>query len=71
MEIIIGGNLHRLLHAVRVIQNTVDLQFLGLDVNQDVTGLANQITCLAVPYIPLDGINDAGVACGIYMTYQQ
>ncbi len=50
--------------------STVDLQFLGLDVNQDVTGLANQITCLAVPYIPLDGINDAGVACGIYMTYQ-
>ena len=49
---------------------TVDLQFLGLDVEKDVEGLANRITCLAVPYIPLDGINDAGVACGIYMTYQ-
>lgn len=50
--------------------STVDLQFLGLDVEKDVEGLANRITCLAVPYIPLDGINDAGVACGIYMTYQ-
>lgn len=50
--------------------STVDLQFLGLDVEKNVEGLANRITCLAVPYIPLDGINDAGVACGIYMTYQ-
>ena len=50
--------------------STVDLQFLGLDVDENVEGLADRITCLAVPYIPLDGINDAGVACGIYMTYQ-
>lgn len=50
--------------------STVDLQFLGLDVEKNVEGLANRITCLAVPYIPLDGVNDAGVACGIYMTYQ-
>lgn len=50
--------------------STVDLQFLGLDVEKNVEGLANRITCLAAPYIPLDGINDAGVACGIYMTYQ-
>lgn len=50
--------------------STVDLQFLGLDVEKNVEGLMNRITCLAVPYVPLDGINDAGVACGIYMTYQ-
>lgn len=50
--------------------STVDLQFLGLDVDQNVDGLMDRIACLAVPYIPLDGINDAGVACGIYMTYQ-
>lgn len=50
--------------------STADLQFLGLDVDQNVDGLLDRITCLAVPYIPLDGINDAGVACGIYMTYQ-
>ena len=30
----------------------------------------NKITCLAAPYAPLDGMNDAGVSCGIYMTYQ-
>ena len=50
--------------------STVDLQFLGLDVDSDVNGLMNRITCLAAPYAPLDGVNDAGVACGIYMSYQ-
>lgn len=30
----------------------------------------DKITCLAAPYTPLDGINDAGVSCGIYMSYQ-
>ncbi|MBQ8555717.1 MAG: linear amide C-N hydrolase [Clostridia bacterium] len=50
--------------------STVDLQFLGMDENSDVTELMDIITCLAAPYAPLDGINDAGVACGIYMTYQ-
>lgn len=50
--------------------STVDLQFLGIDVNKDLNGLMDKITCLAAPYAPLDGINDAGVSCGIYMTYQ-
>ncbi len=50
--------------------STVDLQFLGLDVNSNVSGLINDITCLAAPYAPLDGMNDAGVSCGIYMSYQ-
>lgn len=50
--------------------STVDLQFLGMDVNQNVDGLMDRITCLAATYAPLDGINDAGVSCGIYMTYQ-
>lgn len=50
--------------------STIDLQFLGMDVNKDITGLMDKITCLAAPYIPLDGVNDAGVSCGIYMTYQ-
>ena len=50
--------------------STVDLQFLGIDVNQDLNGLMDKITCLAAPYAPLDGVNDAGVSCGIYMTYQ-
>lgn len=50
--------------------STVDLQFLGMDTGKNVEGLMNKITCLAAPYAPLDGINDAGVSCGIYMTYQ-
>ncbi len=50
--------------------STVDLQFLGIDVEKNLTGLMDKITALAAPYAPLDGINDAGVACGIYMTYQ-
>lgn len=50
--------------------STVDLQFLGIDVDKGVTGLMDKITCLAAPYAPLDGMNDAGVSCGIYMTYQ-
>lgn len=50
--------------------STVDLQFLGIDVNRNVTSLLDKIICLAAPYAPLDGINDAGVSCGIYMTYQ-
>ncbi len=50
--------------------STVDLQFVGMDVDKNVEGLLNKVTCLAAPYAPLDGINDAGVSCGIYMSYQ-
>lgn len=50
--------------------STVDLQFLGIDNDKGIDGLMDKITCLAAPYAPLDGINDAGVSCGIYMTYQ-
>jgi len=50
--------------------SSVDLQFLGIDVNTGITGLMDKIIALAAPYAPLDGINDAGVSCGIYMSYQ-
>lgn len=50
--------------------STVDLQFLGIDMDADVEGLMDKITCLAAPYAPLDGVNDAGVSCGIFMSYQ-
>ena len=50
--------------------STVDLNYIGMDIDKDVEGLMNKITCLAAPYAPLDGINDAGVSCGIYMSYQ-
>lgn len=50
--------------------STADLRYLGLDTKKDVEGLMNKITCLAAPYVPLDGINDAGVSCSVLMTYQ-
>ncbi|MBE6984339.1 MAG: linear amide C-N hydrolase [Ruminococcaceae bacterium] len=50
--------------------STVDLQFLGIDVDKNIEGFMDKVTCLAATYAPLDGINDAGVSCGIYMTYQ-
>ena len=50
--------------------STVDLNYVGIDVDGDVGGLMDKITCLAAPFAPLDGINDAGVSCGIYMSYQ-
>lgn len=50
--------------------SSVDLQFLGLNTNKDVKSLKDKALCLAAPYAPLDGINDAGLSCGIYMTYQ-
>lgn len=50
--------------------SSVDLQFLGIDVEKNLGGLMDRVTTLAATYAPLDGINDAGVSCGIYMTYQ-
>lgn len=50
--------------------STVDLNYIGMDINKDVEGLMNEITCLAAPYTPLDGINEKGLSCGIYMSYQ-
>ena len=50
--------------------STADLQFLGIDKETGVTGFMDKITCLAAPFVPLDGVNDAGVSCGIYMSYQ-
>ena len=50
--------------------SSVDLQFLGIDVDRGIEGLMDKVTCLAATYAPLDGINDAGVSCGIYMSYQ-
>ena len=50
--------------------STVNLQFLGVDVDKNMESLMDKIICLAAPYAPLDGINDAGVSCGIFMSYQ-
>ncbi|MDE5856191.1 MAG: linear amide C-N hydrolase [Anaeroplasmataceae bacterium] len=50
--------------------STIDLQFLGLATDKDVTGLMNRITALAAPFVPLDGVNEKGVSCAIFMSYQ-
>lgn len=50
--------------------STADLQFLGIDKDTGVVDFMDKITCLAAPFVPLDGVNDAGVSCGIYMSYQ-
>lgn len=50
--------------------STVDLSFINISPDRNVDNLISKAYCLASPYAPLDGINDAGVSCGIYMTYQ-
>ncbi len=50
--------------------STVDLNYVGMDTEEDVDGLMNKITCLAAPYAPLDGVNEKGLSCGIFMSYQ-
>ena len=50
--------------------SSVDLQFLGVESGATLSTLMQKMICLAAPYVPLDGLNDAGVSCGIYMTYQ-
>ncbi len=50
--------------------SSVDFQFLGIDVEKNLEGFMDKVTALAAPYAALDGINDVGVSCGIYMTYQ-
>lgn len=49
--------------------STIDLEFIGIG-EDGVNGIMDRISCLAAPYVPLDGVNDAGLSCGIYMTYQ-
>lgn len=50
--------------------SSVDLQFLGLTDGQKIEGIMDKVISLASVYVPLDGINEKGVSCGIYMTYQ-
>ncbi len=50
--------------------STVDLQFLGIDNDKGIESWYDKISSLAAVYAPLDGMNEKGVCCGIYMTYQ-
>ena len=50
--------------------STIDLQFISIENEVGIDGIMDYVMTLAAPYVPLDGMNDAGVSCGIYMTYQ-
>lgn len=50
--------------------STVDTSFINIPAQADMNNLLSKAYALAAPYAPLDGLNDAGVSCGIYMTYQ-
>lgn len=45
--------------------STVDLSFLGIPFNKDMDSFSTKIFSISAVYIPLDGINDAGVSCGV------
>lgn len=50
--------------------STVDMNYIGIDTEKDLDGLMNKITCFAAPYAPLDGMNEKGLSCAIFMSYQ-
>ena len=50
--------------------STIDLEFIGIKNDSSVNGISDKVLMMAAPFVPLDGVNDAGVACGIYMSYQ-
>ena len=50
--------------------SSADMQFLGIKSGQPIDTVIQKIISLASVYVPLDGINEAGVSCGIYMSYQ-
>lgn len=50
--------------------STTDLSFAGKQLKDGIQGIADKVLCLTVPYITLDGVNDAGISCCINMSYQ-
>lgn len=50
--------------------STTDLSFLGIKYTTGIQDIEDAFLCLPVPYLTLDGINDAGVSCCINMSYQ-
>ncbi len=50
--------------------STVDMNYIGIDTEKDLSGLMDKITCFAAPYAPLDGMNEKGLSCAIFMSYQ-
>jgi len=50
--------------------SSVDIKYLGIDPNKNIDTLQEKLRCIAATYAPLDGMNDAGVACAIYISGQ-
>lgn len=50
--------------------SSVDLKYLGIDPGKNMDNLREKLRCIAATYAPLDGMNDAGVACAIYISGQ-
>lgn len=49
--------------------STIDDRFISVGVDGP-DSLYEKVLCLAAAYVPMDGMNDAGVSAGIYMSYQ-
>ena len=49
--------------------STVDLKFLGVEPS-GIDSIVQKLKCSVTPYIPVDGMNDAGVACAVHMSHQ-
>lgn len=50
--------------------STVDLNYVGIAPDEEVESIMDRITCFAAPFAPLDGMNEVGLSCGIFMSYQ-
>ena len=50
--------------------STVDLSFLGIPYTKDMDSFVTKIFSITAVYCPLDGINDAGVSCGVLVSGQ-
>ena len=45
--------------------SSVDLSFLGIPYKKDMDSFFTKVFSISAVYIPLDGINDAGLSCGV------
>lgn len=50
--------------------SSIDMKYLGIDPNKNMDTIQEKLRCIAATYAPLDGMNDAGVVCAIYISGQ-
>jgi len=56
-------------HGRHASYSTIDNRFISINEDGPVS-LYSKVLTLAAAYVPMDGMNDAGVSAGIYMSYQ-